>query len=117
MPPLPCPRRARWAQRGYGERRVDQALRQAGIGEDDGARAREAWRRASAVAAALRFAQRRRIGPFATSAPDPQAPRAGAAAMIRAGHGFDLARRLVDLAPDPEVDADALARIAIVDAG
>jgi hypothetical protein len=30
--------------------------------------------------------------------------------MVRAGHGFDLARRLVDLPPDRAADPDALER-------
>jgi regulatory protein len=85
-------------RRGYGARRVDEALRMAGIAEEDGAEAREltaegAWE------AALTFARRRRIGCFADEAADPDARRKALAAMMRAGHGFDIARRIVNAAP------------------
>ncbi len=94
-------------QRGYGERRVDLALRQAGVGEQDGAPAK-AMATTGAAAAAIRYAQRRRIGPFASEVPDPKRRARALSAMIRAGHSFDLARRLIDLPPDPEVEIDAL---------
>jgi regulatory protein len=93
--------------RGFGERRVDQALRQAGVGEADGAPAKDAAS-AGAVAAAVRYAQRRRIGPFALAAPGPKGRDRALSAMIRAGHGFDLARRLVETPPDPAADPAAI---------
>ena len=84
--------------RGYGGRRVSLALREAGIGEEDGRAARQsAAERATEVA--LRFAQRKRIGPFAAERPDPKGRDRALAAMARAGHAFDLARRIVDMAP------------------
>ena len=94
-------------QRGYGERRVDMALRQAGVGDDDGAPAK-ALATGGAVDAAIRYAQRRRLGPFASQAPDEKIRRRALSAMIRAGHSFDIARRLIDLPPDPNVEIDAL---------
>jgi regulatory protein len=94
--------------RGYGERRVDQALRQAGVGDADGAAAKHAATE-GAVAAAVRYAQRRRIGPFALEIADPKRRERALAAMIRAGHGFDLSRRLVDAAPDAAADPAAIA--------
>ena len=94
-------------QRGYGGRRVDQALRQAGVDEPDGAPAK-AMAANGATAAAVRYAQRRRLGPFAHEPSDPKHRARSLAAMIRAGHSFDLARRLVDLSPDPGIDFDAL---------
>jgi regulatory protein len=94
-------------QRGYGERRVNQALRQAGVGEADGAPAKD-MASESKVAAAVRYAQRRRLGPFASEAPDPKRRDRALSAMLRAGHGFDLARALVDLAPDPHADPVAI---------
>ena len=93
--------------RGYGGRRVEQALHQAGIDEAHGAPARAAVRD-GAVAAAIRFAQRRRLGPFAPERSDPKARERALAAMIRAGHGFDLSRRLIDLPPDRDCDPVAL---------
>ena len=98
--------------RGYGKRRVVDALRVAGVDDSDGEAARD-HADAEAVAAALRFAQRRRIGPYATSfAADPKEKEKALAAMVRAGHGFGLARAILNLAPGGEVDADDLAEYA-----
>ena len=93
--------------RGYGPRRVEQSLRTAGVDEGDGAAARELARE-DCVAAALRFAERRRIGPFASQPADPKAHERALAAMIRAGHVFTLARAIVDLPPGAEIDVEAL---------
>lgn len=94
-------------QRGYGQRRVDLALRQAGVNEQDGSPAK-AMAMTGATAAAIRYAQRRRLGPFASELPDPKRRARAVAAMIRAGHSFDLARWLIDLKPDPEVEIETL---------
>ena len=85
--------------RGYGERRVALELRAAGIDEDDGAAARDHARN-GASEAALKFARRKRIGPFATSPPDRRDSDKALAAMIRAGHPFDLAKQVLNLPPD-----------------
>lgn len=85
-------------RRGYGARRVGEALRAAGIGEEDGAQALDLARE-GAWAAALRFAERRRIGPFAPAPADRLQREKALAAMLRAGHPADLARRLVDSRP------------------
>ena len=90
-------------QRGYGERRVDQALRQAGVGEDDVAPAKE-MAHDGATAAAIRYAQRRRLGPFAPEPADRKQRDRALSAMIRAGHNFDLSRRLIELPPDATID-------------
>lgn len=98
--------------RGYGKRRVVDALRVAGVDESDGEAARD-HADAEAVTAALRFAQRRRIGPYATTAvSDPKEKEKALAAMVRAGHGFGLARAIVNLAAGAGVDADELAEFA-----
>src|SRR5437763_6232039 len=69
--------------RGYGKRRVIQTLRAAGVDEEDGIAAR-GHADEEAVNAALRFARRRRIGPFADSPPrDPKEREKALAAMIR----------------------------------
>jgi len=95
-------------QRGYGRRRLIDTLRVAGVGKEDGAAARD-HAEGEAVDAALRFAQRRRIGPFAASPPvDPKARDKAIGAMLRAGHGFALARAIVELAPGADFDRDAL---------
>jgi regulatory protein len=92
--------------RGYGERRVTQALALAGVGEADGIDAL-GHAEEEAVAAAMRFARRRSIGPFAQDAPNQAQRERALAAMVRAGHRFPIARAIVDLkpgeSPDPEV--------------
>ncbi|HEU0099150.1 MAG TPA: RecX family transcriptional regulator [Allosphingosinicella sp.] len=92
-------------RRGYGERRVRQALRGAGIGEEDSAEAGDISAE-DALAAAHRFARRRRLGPYAPAVPDRAARDKAAAAMLRAGHRLDLVRQVLDAGPEdlPEPD-------------
>lgn len=101
------------SRRGYGPGRVEQALRQAGVDEDDGSEARQ-LASSEAVEAALRFARRRRLGPWAPAQPDPAARQKALAAMIRAGHGFGLSREIVSAAPGAELCADGLAEYVVV---
>ncbi|WP_232495953.1 regulatory protein RecX [Novosphingobium kaempferiae] len=87
---------------GYGARRVGEALGQAGVAEDlrDDTRPGPAEQRR----AALVLARRRRFGPFAVQAVDDIKLRdKQIAAMLRAGHPLDIARRIVE-----SEDADAL---------
>lgn len=93
--------------RGYGKARLVQSLRVAGVDETDWADARD-HAEAEAGAAALRFAQRRRIGPFATSVPDPKSRERSLSAMVRAGHSFTLSRFIVNHSPGAAVDLDEL---------
>src|SRR3954469_7173030 len=72
------------SRRGYGARRVGAALRAAGIAEADAAGAREIAAEA-AWESALRFARRRRLGPFAETEADRPAREKALAAMLRAG--------------------------------
>lgn len=83
-------------RRGYGSRRVDQALQAAGIDEADRveARADEAGQRR----AALTMARKRRFGPFGGVSPDRAQREKQLAAMLRAGHPLDSARLLVNAA-------------------
>jgi regulatory protein len=94
--------------RGYGKRRLAEKLRRAGVNEDDG---REAFDAAEAeqIDAALRFAQRRRFGPFASTAAEHSVREKWIAAMVRAGHPFGLARTIANLAPGSIVDPDDIA--------
>lgn len=85
--------------RGFGERRVVLALRAAGIEEDDGQAARDLARE-SGDEAALRYARRKRIGPFASGPADRRESDKALAAMIRAGHPFELAKRILSLPPN-----------------
>ena len=90
--------------RGYGPARVRQSLRIAGVADSDAGPAR-ALAEGAAVDAALRFAARRRIGPFSDGRGDPKARDRGLAAMVRAGHGFELARAIVDMPPGASVES------------
>lgn len=94
--------------RGLGPRRVAEALRHAGIARElSEGMAPDA---AGARRAALRLAQKRRLGPYAPHHDDDRAPADPAArarqrekqlaAMLRAGHALDEARTLIDL-PSP----------------
>jgi regulatory protein len=82
------------ARRGFGARRVAADLRAVGIAAEIAAPLQEDARD-GALEAALRFARRRRIGPFAPAPHDPDAARRALAAMLRAGHEPALARRVV----------------------
>jgi len=98
-------------RRGYGTRRVTQALKAAGIEEEDLAPAREEAE-SGALDAALRFARRRRIGPyaqvpFANDREGRDARQKAAAAMLRAGHGLDMVRRVLDASPGDVPDPDS----------
>ena len=97
-------RAASLQRRGYGARRVDQALHAAGIEEDDAASVREETSE-GAWAAALRFAERKRIGPFAAAAADREARQKAFAALVRAGHPFDFATRIVNARPGEVPDS------------
>ncbi|HVF83412.1 MAG TPA: RecX family transcriptional regulator [Sphingomicrobium sp.] len=87
--------------RGYGEGRVRQALKIAGVSDDDGEEARDSAA-AQAAEAALVFARRRRLGPFAKERTDLATRQKALAAMIRAGHSFTISKRLVDAEPGSE---------------
>ncbi len=89
--------------RGYGLRRVEQSLRMAGVEEPDAAPARD-LAHSDAVLSALRFAERRHLGPFASEAADRKMRERALGAMIRAGHSFRLARAILDLPPGAEID-------------
>ena len=102
--------------RGYGKRRLAENLRQAGVSEEDGRAAFDAAD-AGQVYAALRFARRRRLGPFA-SAPAERAEREKwIAAMVRAGHAFGLARTIANIAPGSAIDPTDLLESSRSDAG
>ena len=81
-------------RRGYGPRRVTQALGQAGIGEE----IREATRAGAGTErrAALAMARKRGFGPFGPDKPDRERRQKQIAAMLRAGHPLDSAREMVD---------------------
>jgi regulatory protein len=85
-------------RRGYGTRRVGEALREAGIGEairEDVRPAEGAQRRA-----ALALARKRGFGPFGRDPLDRERRQKQIAAMLRAGHPLDSAREMVDAASE-----------------
>lgn len=86
--------------KGYGARRVAQALHAAGI--DSELREEMAPGEAAARQSALAFARRRRLGPFGARAESHAMDRSlrekQIAAMIRAGHDYGAACALIDSA-------------------
>ena len=100
-------RAASLQRRGYGERRIAQALGAAGIDEDILGSVREQVSE-QAFASALRFAQRKRIGPFAVEKPDRIGRGKAFAAMVRAGHPSHIVRKLVEMAPGDVPDRDGI---------
>lgn len=96
-------------RRGLGQRRIAQALGQAGIDED--IRAEVMPDEAAAREAALAYARRRGLGPFSRRAmsDDPAERRARRekeiAAMLRAGHAMGAARAILEAA-DPQAAQD-----------
>jgi regulatory protein len=91
------------ARRGYGQRRVVEALRQARVGAEDSVEALETDAETE-LATALAFAKRRRIGPYAVALPDERARARALGAMLRAGHAFSVARRIIETPPGGTVD-------------
>lgn len=83
-------------RRGYGQRRVSQALGAAGINADvrQEVRAGEGAQRRAALA----MARKRGFGPFGRAPFDRAQREKQIAAMLRAGHALDSARELVDAA-------------------
>lgn len=97
-------------RRGYGARRIDQALGAAGIAED--LRGQASGSQGERRAAALAFARKRRIGPFGLGSADgaqgpchdPVIREKQMAAMMRAGHPLASARALVNAATVEEAE-------------
>jgi regulatory protein len=81
-------------RRGYGARRVDQALGEAGIAEE--LRREVAPGEAAAREAVAVLARRRRLGPYHPAPLDRPLREKQLAAIARAGHGFDHARAVVE---------------------
>ena len=82
-------------RRGYGARRIDQALNHAGVAE--GLRNAHAPDDYAQREAALALARRRRFGPYARDEVDRAIREKQLAAMVRAGHGFAIAREVLEL--------------------
>lgn len=91
-------RAAAMQRRGLGARRVAGAFREAGIDEGDAESVAPAIAD-RAVESALAFARRKRIGPYGNGDGDRKLQEKQLAAMMRAGHRFDLARKIVAAPP------------------
>lgn len=89
-------------RRGYGARRIDTALRAAGIDEDVADELRDRIG-AGAEEAAIRYARRKRIGPFSGRKAEPAEKRRWIAAMARAGHPMAMVLRVLGADPDEEL--------------
>lgn len=91
--------------RGLGARRVSEDLRGKGIAEAD---AHDAKAESAALKwqSADRFAQRKRIGPYAAAPAPDDLKRRQLAAFLRAGHDFDIARKYVAALPGEILEAD-----------
>ena len=85
-------------RRGYGPRRVRQALGEAGIAAEVSEEARPS--EGAVRRAALALARKRGFGPFGRTRPDRQQRERQLAAMLRAGHALDSAREMVDAASE-----------------
>ncbi len=81
-------------RRGYGERRIGQALGAAGIAAEVRAEVRSGV--CEQRAAALAMARKRRFGPFGHTLPERPLREKQLSALLRAGHPLDSARVLVN---------------------
>jgi regulatory protein len=91
--------------RGLGKRRVDEDLRAKGISEADAGDAR-AESEAAKWQSADRFAQKKRIGPYANERAPDDVRRKQTAAFLRAGHDYEIARKFVAASPGEILEAD-----------
>ena len=83
--------------RGFGARRVGQALTAAGIDKDLRA---EIGDSVNAEDAAMAYARRKRIGPYGPKVEDRALRQKQFAAMMRAGHPFEVAKRVLGMSAD-----------------
>ncbi len=89
------------AARGLGPRRVAAQLAADGVDADDRGAAPDD---AAALAVAIAFARRRRLGPFGPPPADRAARQKQLAAMLRAGHGMTVARRVLAARSSNDLD-------------
>ena len=89
-------------RRGYGARRIAQALHHAGVSET--IRDEQAPGEQDRRMAALALARRRRFGPFSRDALDQALREKQVAAMMRAGHAPQHARALVEARNEKEAE-------------
>jgi len=91
------------AARGLGHRRVSEQLSAAGVGAEDRSDAPDEQ---AALATALAFAKRKRLGPFARAvSDDPSVRQKALAALLRAGHPMAAARQILAARSVEEAEA------------
>lgn len=102
------------AARGFGARRIEQALWAAGV--DEPTRADHVPGEAVRRRAAVRLAEKRRLGPFSRddTPHDPRIREKAIAAMLRAGHELAHARFILEAATQDDI-ADWLAEAESAD--
>jgi regulatory protein len=83
-------------QRGYGPNRLRLSLRVSGIGTNIIDRMADVDED-QAFAAAMLFARRKHIGPYAKEAISPVIRQKMIATLLRAGHSYSISRRVVAL--------------------
>ncbi len=95
--------------RGYGARRVEQALWAAGV--DEHTREETAPSEAATRRAAILLARKRRFGPFGIAPEDDEPPEQShkrrekqVAAMLRAGHKFDHIAFILDAREEADIE-------------
>jgi regulatory protein len=102
-------RSASLGRRGYGERRINAELKNAGIAPEILIKVRPDDD--AALAAADAYARRKRIGSYGPPIKDPKLRNRQFAAMIRAGHSYDLAKQIVNaVASDAESECGQVTR-------
>lgn len=89
-------------RRGYGRRRVDQALSHAGV--DAAVRDAMPFGEDDLRAAALGLVRKRRFGPFGMEPPDRAVRQKQIATMLRAGHAMEHALALIDARSTSEAE-------------
>jgi regulatory protein len=83
-------------RRGYGPNRLRNSLQASGIGTDIIDRTAD-LNEEDAFAAAVLFAKRKRIGPYAKDASSPVIRQKMIAALLRAGHSYEVSRKILAL--------------------
>jgi regulatory protein len=87
------------ARRGYGPARVRSTLRYSGINENLSEETLSNFTNDpdAMEQAALVYAKKRKFGPFAMHLPSPMERQKQTAAMLRAGHTFEIVRKILAL--------------------
>lgn len=83
-------------RKGMGERRISNALQQAGVSEEVRQSAFEALEM-TALEAAHIYARRKRLGPYAQKVMEPRDLQRAYASMIRAGHNYDVTKSVLNM--------------------